>query len=256
MKVTDMDDDAPLATAGAKKKQHKGAFPPWVFLFLGSMVLVVGIGAVVAPMLRRSAKPAVHSVQVQAAMLPQETPAAPQPPQPPAPDIQPAPLASQPVANPVGQLPQPVTDFSPSPAQDAVQAEKSVNSDPPVQQIADAGMNDLRRQVTDLSEQVAELDARVNSLIAAFSGQSRAMQRILRERVAEESSSLKARSQRNVRGNYMVHAVVGTRVWLRPVDSSDEEVIVTHGDSINGSRIKEILAQQHRIILENGTVIQ
>jgi hypothetical protein len=281
------DDDAPLAVAGSapgvsgvKKSdvKKKGGIPPWAVLVIGggvvaSVLLFFFIGMLRAPSVRESqaghSDNASNSSQV-VAPPPVATASAPA-------GAEPTGFAASGATTGIVNLAGPAASSvaQPNPTQVAMSAAApAANVDLVLAQnfdrqaAAHAAAN--AQQIVLLQERLSEVEQRFDQLAAALTGQPVEMRRIITDRVNKRlranatTPRVDTASEPQVRevplrvsGDFSVHAVVGTRAWLRPVnDSGESEVIVTHGDLVNGSQVKEVQSAGKRVILENGSVIQ
>lgn len=277
------DDDAPLAVAGsapgvagAKKSavKKKGGIPPWAVLVIGggvvaSVLLFFFIGMLRAPSVRESqvghSENASTSSQVVA-----QTPVA----------SASAPAGAEPTGIAASGATTGIVNFAgpaassvaqPNPAQIAMSAAApAANVELVSAQAFDRQAAAHAQQIALLQDRVSEVEQRFDQLAAALTGQPVEMRRIITDRVNKHlranatTPRVDTPSEPQVRevplrvsGDFSVHAVVGTRAWLRPInDSGESEVIVTHGDLVNGSQVKEVQSAGKRVVLENGSVIQ
>lgn len=266
------DEDSPLAVGGAAygsplanegKPRKKGGMPPWVILFVGGIAIFVVLGLLVMTITNRPApgRTTQQSVEEEVSLnqtkLGSAQDASRQPQQPSTQMV----AISAPVGNTESSS---LTGSGTTPV-----------TTPPIQTTTTptTASSSESANVEVLRSRVIELEERVDQLTATITGQSPAMRRIITDRAQRDLRPLQSTTPRRVpskakavktstpqpvhqivSGDFAIHAVIGARAWLRPSGSNEAEVIVTTGDLVNGSRVKEVQAK--RVTLENGIVIE
>ena len=245
-----LDDDAPLAgpAASVAGKKKAGGLPPWVFLFIAGLVIVVVVAVLALNFIGKKRQAQEQEVVTESVQTDSAAP------------------VSGVVQSQSSNQAQPVSDsarpYQASPLSAPYQGQGGGLSQEaaPVPVASDAP---VAASDPALVARVAELESRVEQLTAIISGQPASMRRVISQRAA---SSLRQRVPKSaarqakvvpieVRGDFTVHAVVGNRAWLRSAGADDASVVVAPGDVVNGISVREVSSLKSSVLMADGTAI-